>query len=91
MHWPVVKSNCLTYVLNKIRKEGGGSIIYKSQFGWWPHFQHVSKTGIITELNPEGPKSKRRIPPLFFYGKINVVGLILKKTTEESLLKELGK
>lgn len=76
------RENCLTYVLRKWHDEGGGLIVVRSRYGWWPHFQHEDAAGVRTEYVPtDRPSVLRRIsmryvrsaPPLIFPGRVRRV------------------
>jgi hypothetical protein len=65
-------SNCLLYALLTWYREGGYLVVRHSKYGWWPHFLHQHKGGVVTHYVPLCPR-KRIFPPPLFHGAV-VIG-----------------
>lgn len=63
----IKKSNCLFYAFKKYRRYGGYILMRKSNYGWWPHFLHMTKDGKITQYTLSR-KKRRILPPIVFTG-----------------------
>jgi len=65
----VMWSNCLFYAMWMWIKHGGYLMARWSMWGCFPHFLHMSRSGVITHLKPLRPR-RRIFPPLIFKGKV---------------------
>lgn len=67
--------NCLTFALSRWRYDGNVYLsMRKSLHGWFPHFRVSWENGdvlVVKEYVPDNPV-RRRIPPLWFKGRIRV-------------------
>lgn len=66
------RSNCIIWALGQWRREGGYVALRRSNYGWWPHMLWSPDMVVWTEFVPVAPKRKRRLPPLWFRGRVIV-------------------
>jgi hypothetical protein len=70
VYMELFKSNCLSYVLDQIKSEGGYLIMRKSHVGWWPHFLWSKDLTGFKEFVPEKAAHRRMFPPPWFKGYV---------------------
>lgn len=79
-----MKSNCWAFAISKVIAEGGGLIVRRSEYGWWPHVQWVDKRKRVWEFMPTEPKRSvlkawKGCVPLIYEGRGVIVGGLFYK------------
>jgi hypothetical protein len=65
-------SNCFAYAVGQWWAHGGYVVVYRSHFGWWPHFLWSPDLKTFYEFMPVAPKRRRIFPPLWFRGTMRI-------------------
>jgi hypothetical protein len=68
MRW----GNCYVFVLRQWWRKGGYVVLSRSKYGWWLHAVWSRDLVTFEDFVPLGPKRRRKMPPIWFAGRVRV-------------------